>query len=84
MMHSICAYSHALEHLSLAFPGFHGPVSILFEIQIRVRGALTGFHCGSHSSLISLTETAFCDAVADPIKIAAGETFMVVKFSRCE
>ena len=52
--------------------------------QIRVREALTGFHCGSHSSLISLTETAFCDAVADPIKIAAGEIFMVVKFSRCE
>ena len=49
------------------------------EIGVWVRGTLTGFHCGSHSSLISLTATSFVDDPADdPIKIKAGDNFMIV------
>ena len=47
--------------------------------SFQVRETLTGFHCGSHSSLISLTATSFVDDAADdPIKIKAGDNFMIV------
>ena len=49
------------------------------EIGIWVRGTLTGFHCGSHSSLISLAATSFVvDPADDPIKIKAGDNFMIM------
>ena len=45
--------------------------------SFQVCETLTGFHCGSHSSLISLTATSFV-ATDDPIKIKAGDNFMFV------
>ena len=76
MMQSICLYSQSVEHLSLALLGFPD----LKRLQsvgtfILVRETLTGFHCGSHSSLISLIATSFV-AADDPIKIKAGDNFM--------
>ena len=69
-----------------SFQGFHGVRTqkdfyhscFMFELIfcLWIHGALTGFHCGSHSSLISLTPTAFDDAVEDPIRIIAGDIFM--------
>ena len=45
--------------------------------SLQVHETLTGFHCGSHSSLISLIATSFV-AADDPIKIKAGDNFMFV------
>ena len=93
MMQSICLYSQSVEHLSLALLGFprlqndlvqkffyqNGGSKRNYEIGIWVHGTLTGFHCGSHSSLISLTATSFADDPwDDPIKIKAGDNFMIV------